>query len=82
MRKTTRWFLVLALLAPVCFAQQTGDGLTREGKGAKRAAKDALEGKPAPALKVTSWMNTKDDKPLELKKLVGKVVIIDFWGTW
>ena len=42
----------------------------------------AKEGKPAPALQVTGWMNTPEGKALDLKSLVGKVVVIDFWGTW
>jgi thiol-disulfide isomerase/thioredoxin len=38
-----------------------------------------LEGKRAPALAVTGWLNSK---PLNLADLKGKVVLIDFWGTW
>jgi thiol-disulfide isomerase/thioredoxin len=38
-----------------------------------------LEGKRAPALAVTGWLNSK---PLNLADLRGKVVLIDFWGTW
>ena len=40
----------------------------------------ALEGRPAPALDVTGWLNT--DGPLTWADLRGKVVLIDFWGTW
>lgn len=40
------------------------------------------EGKPAPPLEVTGWMNTPDGEPLTLASLKGKVVVIDFWGTW
>lgn len=39
-----------------------------------------LEGRPAPALEVTGWMNTEG--PLTWKDLRGKVVLLDFWGTW
>jgi hypothetical protein len=42
----------------------------------------AKEGKPAPSLSVTAWMNTPDNEALDLKALQGKVVVIDFWGTW
>ena len=42
----------------------------------------AKEGKPAPALDATSWLNTPDNKALDLESLKGKVVVIDFWGTW
>ena len=38
----------------------------REGNGALRAAKDALEGKAPPALTVTGWLN-RNDQPLDLK---------------
>jgi hypothetical protein len=39
-----------------------------------------LEGRPAPALEVTGWLNT--DGPLTWEDLRGKVVLVDFWGTW
>ncbi len=42
----------------------------------------AKEGKPAPALQVAGWMNTPGNTPLTLEQLRGKVVVIDFWGTW
>jgi hypothetical protein len=44
-----------------------------------RAAIQELAGKPAPALQVSNWMNTE---PLDLADLQGKVVMLDFWGTW
>lgn len=53
----------------------------REGKPAERAQKDPLEGKAPPALQVADWRNT-DGKPLDWALLRGKVVLIDFWGTW
>jgi hypothetical protein len=42
----------------------------------------AKEGKPAPPLDATNWMNTPDNKALDLESLRGSVVVIDFWGTW
>lgn len=36
------------------------------------------EGKPAPEFATT----TVDGKPIDLKKLRGKVVVLDFWATW
>ncbi|NOZ13169.1 MAG: TlpA family protein disulfide reductase [Acidobacteria bacterium] len=36
-------------------------------------------GKPATELKAAKWLNSKK---LTLKKLKGKVVLIDFWATW
>ena len=41
-----------------------------------------LEGKAPPALTAERWMNTPGEGPLELDQLKGKVVLIDFWGTW
>ncbi len=71
-----------------------GDGAGEEGLGGlvvkddwledgdrpvKRRRLEALEGKAAPDLDVTGWMNSealgKDD-------LKGKIVVVDFWGTW
>lgn len=82
MRIAISLMLALLLFTPGALAQNGDDGLRREGSGARREAKDELEGKTAPALKASGWLNTKGGQPLELKKLVGKVVIIDFWGTW
>lgn len=36
-------------------------------------------GKPAPVISAEKWLNSK---PLFLKDLKGKVVIIDFWAPW
>jgi len=36
-------------------------------------------GKPAPAISPDTWINST---PLDLQKLKGKAVIIDFWATW
>ena len=38
-----------------------------------------LEGKIAPALVVEGWTNSE---ALDLAELRGKVVVLDFWGTW
>ena len=60
-----------------------GDGFKRERKGDTAAAKDALEGKPAPSLNVDGWMNTDEVMgKVNLKQFEGKVVVIDFWGVW
>jgi thiol-disulfide isomerase/thioredoxin len=61
--------------------QKDADILLREGSGERRAAKDALEGKAPPALKVQNWINT-EGKELKLSDLKGKVVVLDFWGVW
>lgn len=81
MRRIAMGLLTIAFLLPA-MAAQSDDGLSREGAGKKREAKDALEGKAPPKLQVTSWMNTKDGKGLKLGELRGQVVILDFWGTW
>jgi len=44
-----------------------------------REVLNAMQGKPAPELKLDGWMNTK---ALDLKKLKGKIVVLDFWATW
>jgi len=44
-----------------------------------RAAIDAMQGKPAPALAVKNWLNSKPLTPDDLK---GKIVVLDFWATW
>ena len=48
----------------------------------RRRIKDVegIEGKPAPELSVAKWFNVS--QPLSLAKLKGKVVLLDFWGTW
>ena len=59
------------------FVRERGDN-TKEN-----ASKDALEGKMPPPIKdATGWMNTEDGEPLSWSDLKGKVVLIDFWGTW
>lgn len=40
----------------------------------------ALEGRRPPALKVQGWQNT--EAALDWNALRGKVVVLDFWGTW
>jgi cytochrome oxidase Cu insertion factor (SCO1/SenC/PrrC family) len=44
-------------------------------------AKAALEGKAPPELQVDGWMNT-GGAPMDWASLRGKVVVLDFWGTW
>jgi cytochrome oxidase Cu insertion factor (SCO1/SenC/PrrC family) len=73
------WIHVAMLLALTASATAQEDDFRREDN--KRIDRAALEGKAPPALQVTDWMNT-DGKELTLDSLRGKVVVIDFWGTW
>ncbi|MDF1838034.1 MAG: hypothetical protein P1V35_09215 [Planctomycetota bacterium] len=71
--------IVGLMLALTTSALAAGDDFSREG--GNRQGKDALEGKAPPALEVSDWMNT-DGQSMNLKSLRGKVVVLDFWGTW
>ena len=70
----------LALIALLALGPVPVQG--EEAKLKREQDLSAKEGKPAPALEVAGWMNTPDNKPLTLEQLRGKVVVIDFWGTW
>jgi thiol-disulfide isomerase/thioredoxin len=54
------------------------DSWTWDDNSKVRAEHAALEGKPAPSLDVTGWVNG-EVKPEAMK---GKVVIVDFYATW
>ena len=71
----TRVFGLIAGLALINPAMQADD-LKREQDLSSK------EGKPAPAIEADGWMNTPDNQPIDLAALKGKVVVIDFWGTW
>lgn len=64
-------------------AQSSDDPLVRaewlEGNAEHRDQLDAIQGKTAPPLLVGQWFN---HKPTTLKKMKGKVVLLDFWATW
>jgi cytochrome oxidase Cu insertion factor (SCO1/SenC/PrrC family) len=70
----------LLLLVTATVSAQVDD-FKREGDEEARARKDPLEGKAPPALVAESWMNT-DGQALTLEAQRGKVVVLDFWGTW
>ncbi len=57
------------------------DAFWRRGTPDERPVKDVLEDKPAPELFVGNLINT-DAADLNLASLRGKVVLVDFWGTW
>jgi hypothetical protein len=60
-------------------SQSGGSKVRLEGDPARREKLDAIQGKPAPDLEIKEWFN---GKPLKLKDLRGKVIMLDFWGTW
>jgi len=50
-----------------------------EGTQEQRGGLSAVQGQQAHALNVIDWLNAD---PVELSQLKGKVVLLDFWGTW
>jgi hypothetical protein len=86
-RRTILSGILVVLVAVVLIGQQSGvtgtqqDDFRRERGSEGVSPKDALEGKAPPVLQVSGWMNT-GGKALKLEDLKGKVVILDFWGTW
>jgi len=71
--------VVLAACLMVPASAQDSKGLRREGKGERRKTLDAMEGRPAPALKLGTWIS---GDPVTLEGLRGKVVVIQFWAAW
>ncbi|MBM4048786.1 MAG: hypothetical protein FJ279_27090 [Planctomycetes bacterium] len=61
--------LALAALLCLLFLSSCGRG----------GPKSFLNQSP-PEVSVAEWLNT--DKPLLLKDLKGKVVLLEFWATW
>src|SRR3982750_409872 len=45
----------------------------------ERMAQSAMIGKPMPELKLTDWRNADGLRPEDLK---GKILLLDFWGTF
>jgi cytochrome c biogenesis protein CcmG/thiol:disulfide interchange protein DsbE len=66
--------LVLAIFAAAC------GGGAADSAGDSTPAGRALIGKPAPAFSVSAVANGKGK--LALRDLRGKVVLVDFWGTF
>ena len=74
---TTSIALAVLVLAPSCGAGEfPDDWYFKEARKAPDLKN--MEGKPAPALALEKWIG----KPQALKKLKGKVVVVDFWATW
>ncbi|WP_442481720.1 redoxin domain-containing protein [Aeoliella sp. SH292] len=61
-------------------SKSPADSFWREGTEEEREQLNDLEGKPAPALVVTNWMNC--DQGTSLDQMKGRVVLVEFWGTW
>lgn len=76
--------LVLPILVAAAFiGPGPDDDFKRERSPKNAATKDALEGKAPPPLVVTDWQNLPEEvAALDWSQLKGKVVVIDFWGTW
>jgi thiol-disulfide isomerase/thioredoxin len=51
-----------------------------EAQLARKKIEQNLPGSAPPDIDATSWLNTPDGLPWD--KLRGKVVLLDFWGTW
>ena len=78
--------LACAILSTPAFAAGQTEGKRAEirtnwleGDADSRARFKAIQDKPARALEVQNWINSD---ALTLASLKGKVVLIDFWGTW
>ena len=72
----TGCLLSLALALPGCGAAASEGG----GKGADSADSSGLVGNPAPDFSVKAVVGGKGT--LSIKSLRGKVVLVDFWGTF
>jgi hypothetical protein len=70
---------LLFLVPLLIFGQARDRNFEREGEGDRRRDLDAMEGKAAPEIEVDRWLK---GEPATLKGLKGKVVLLDFWGTW
>lgn len=79
MRLLGTLLLVMAIVSVLASAAFQDFKRERSGENAK--LKDALEGKPPPALKAREWVNLTGDAPT-WKSLKGKVVLLDFWAWW
>jgi thiol-disulfide isomerase/thioredoxin len=72
---TLGWML---LGAHAIFAGEFPDSWTWDDNAKDRASHAALEGKPMPAMDLSSWMNGQVN-PADLK---GHVVVVDLFATW
>src|SRR2546421_4468839 len=71
--------IVLALVSLFCITAAYGADEPRLEENDQRAALNKMQGKLAPPLMLTNWINSK---PLKIDELKGKVVLLEFWATW
>lgn len=76
---TIRW-TPFRLEVAVASRSRSADGFWRRGTVEERKELNALEGKPAPAISIDTWVNSGQD--VKLDEFRGKVVLVKFWGTW
>jgi hypothetical protein len=78
-----KWFRASIGVAILClgfalvFAAQQGEFKHFQDENDKQQL--ALEGKKAPPIVSTEWLNSK---PLTWSELKGKVVLVDIWAFW
>jgi thiol-disulfide isomerase/thioredoxin len=72
-----KWLAITLAILPGVLAAAPGE-IGLEGDAERRSRLAQIQGKPAPELEVQRWLG----KPLKMAELKGKVVLIDFWGTW
>jgi thiol-disulfide isomerase/thioredoxin len=65
---------------PVSRSRSPADPFWRNQAEEERQELNALEGQPSPPLAVTAWLNAAENSSLE--DFRGKVVLVEFWGTW
>ena len=70
---------LLACLAFLLISANLPAESPRLESGKDRDSLNAMQGKPAPALALKGWINSK---PMDLDALKGKIVVLDFWATW
>src|SRR4051794_4208679 len=68
----------VVLLSAKVRAGEFPDNWTWDEDAKSRATHAQLEGKPMPALQLTSWMNGE----VKRDDMKGKVVVVDFYATW
>ena len=77
MRRIRDLLSIVAFTYAVTLAQAAEAPKLESNKS--RAEINAMHGKPAPALALKDWLNSKALTPADLK---GKIVVLDFWATW